>query len=260
MMLEVMMMLPPSFISGRPYLQARNEPRMFVAMTASKTSSGYSVMGFMTPEMPAWLKITSILPQFATARFRYFRVSAASDTSAAMLSSMSAPAFSEAAAHASFSGVRPTSNTRAPSSSSACARRQADTASSAGDDAHLPFHDAHAVPLRSRSRLIRAGRLRRRAAISSLSIRSSIRADTPSVTNSSMPSSIARFSIQVSPIRLHATTCMSMSGRMVPWACPSSMMATNRCSAALCLWRQLPGECDRGPAAANSKRGATTPS
>ena len=70
MMLDVMMMLPPSFISGSPYLQARNDPRTLMAMTASKTSSGYSVTGLITPEIPAWLNSTSILPHRATVSSR----------------------------------------------------------------------------------------------------------------------------------------------------------------------------------------------
>ena len=41
-MLEVMIILPPSVISGRAYLHARKGPRTLTAMTLSKTSSVYS--------------------------------------------------------------------------------------------------------------------------------------------------------------------------------------------------------------------------
>ncbi len=65
-----MMMLPPSFISGRPYLQARNAPRTWTAITLSKTSSGYSVTGVTTPDVPALENSTSILPNVFTVASR----------------------------------------------------------------------------------------------------------------------------------------------------------------------------------------------
>ena len=37
---DVMMIEPPSFISGSPYLQTRNEARTFTAITRSNRSSG----------------------------------------------------------------------------------------------------------------------------------------------------------------------------------------------------------------------------
>ena len=48
-MLDVMMMLPPSFICGSPYRQARNAPRTCTAMTKIKRISGYSGTGATTP-------------------------------------------------------------------------------------------------------------------------------------------------------------------------------------------------------------------
>ena len=66
--LEVMMMLPPSFMRGRPYLQARKAPRTCTAICASKASSGYSVTGVIGPWLPALLNSTSIGPNLATVR------------------------------------------------------------------------------------------------------------------------------------------------------------------------------------------------
>ena len=131
MMLDVMMMLPPSFMSGSPYLQARNDPRTLMAMTWSKTSSGYSVTGASTPEMPAWLKMTSIWPKRLTVSPRYICTSLVRDTSADMAATRSAMGPSagskgvrtrtEARASSRLCRLRPTSMTFAPSCSRSAA-------------------------------------------------------------------------------------------------------------------------------------------
>jgi len=105
---------------GRPYLQARKEPRTLIAMTASKTSSGYSTIGFHHTGDAGVAEEDVDLAQRRTVSSRYRRVSAESATFCAHLGHAVGGAQGGGRA-ASPSASASTNMTHAPSSTNSAA-------------------------------------------------------------------------------------------------------------------------------------------